>query len=154
MGRIADYKKDYQKATAYYKKSIRLAKNDPDYIRRKLPRYLEIEAFLSYSLVMSGQVKRGYDLARNVYEKFDKEKEALQLKNNDYAVWVIWKTGIPIRTVSALIERKQTFNKPEVVNWLLEAEEDLNLGNGKLWADLKYRKAEIKNLLSGLEVVN
>ena len=155
LGRLADYKRDFKRAVLYYKKSIKVAKKDPEYLEKKFPRWLEVEGFLSYSLIMSGQVERGYKMALNVYAKFDKEKEAKALKKDNYTTWAIWRTGIPLRTINALIDKKFTFDKKGALEWLSQSESILNPAESmKLWTDFKYRKDEIKYLLTKLKEVN
>jgi len=90
---------------------------------------------------MSGEVGKGHTLAKRVYEKFDTEKEAKNLKRNDYTVWAIWKSGIPIRTINALINKKVTFDIKEALNWLDDAQNILKPKN-----NFSYRLEEIKGL--------
>lgn len=124
-GRVYDYKGDYKKAVKYYKKSLKHSKNDPDYLERRYPRWLEVEALLSYSTIMSGQYGKGHTLAEDTYKKFDTDKNALFLKKSDYLTWAIWKTGVPIRTIGALLDRKVIFDKDIAYDWLSGAEKNL-----------------------------
>lgn len=141
MGRVADYKKQYKKAINYYKKSIKFVNLDPEPFR-----FLELEAFLSYSVMMSGEYSKGLKLAKVVYSKFLKSPEGKKLKINDYNTWVIWMSGVTIRTVNALIEKKVNFNLTEIEVWIKDTEKYLNQKG-----DFSYRKAEIKELWTKLQ---
>lgn len=155
LGRVCDYKGDYKRAVNYYRKSIKLAKFDPEYMENKIPRWLEGEAFISYSLIMLGQTGKGHTLARTVYDKFDSTAEAKNLKQQDLTTWLIWKSGIPIRTINALMDKKIVFNTKEAYEWLNDVEEMLkSVKNKKLWADLKYRMGELNSVKKRLEISN
>lgn len=141
LGRVSDYKGDYKRAINYYRRSLKCAKEDPEYLENKYPRWLEVMGFLSSSLIMSGEIGKGHTMARDIYEKFDTEKDALFLKQTDYSVWAIWKSGIPIRTINALIDKKVIFDKKEMLAWIADAQKIL-----KPEHNFDYRLAEIKEL--------
>lgn len=126
MGRIADYKKQYKKAIVYYKKS---------------DKNLEIEGFISYSTIMSGQYNKGLELSKSIYNKFLKSPEGKKLKQVDYNTWAIWMSGVTIRTVNALIEKKVNFNLQEIEMWIKDTEKYLNKEDV-----FSYRKDELNNL--------
>lgn len=131
MGRIADYKKQYKKAIDLYKKS---------------DKNLEIEGFISYSTTMSGQYNKGLELSKSIYNKFLKSPEGKKLKQVDYNTWAIWMSGVTIRTVNALIEKKINFNLEDIEVWIKDTEKYLNQkGN------FSYRKSEIKELWTKLK---
>ena len=83
------------------------------------------------------------DKIKKIYEKFDKTPEGNRLKKKDYVTWAIWKSGIPIRTIKALLDQKREFDKKLMLDWLNEAKKDLNPKNKKLWSDFSYRRNEI-----------
>lgn len=151
MGRLYDYQGNYKKAATEYKQGLSLVKLDPDFVEKGYPRWLELDAFRSFSLIMGGSIEDGVRLAKSVYKKFD-SKEIQSFKNKDYSAWAIWKTGIPIRTVNALLDKNLSFNKKETVNWINEAEEVLDVvKKSDLWADFSYRKAEFGALRKRLQ---
>lgn len=149
-GRLSDYKKEYKKAINYYKKAIKYCKTDPE-INLGYPRNLELQAFLSYSHIMSGDYDKGYRLAKTTYKKFFDPKEAKALKNMDYMAWGIWVSGITIRTIEAFLDKqslvsqspgkKLLFNREEFKNWLSDTEKLL-----KPAKHFSYRIEEIKSL--------
>jgi tetratricopeptide (TPR) repeat protein len=146
-GRIADYSKDFKVAINFYKKAIASVKNDPEYIEKKLPRQLELKAFLSYSHLMTGNFKEGLNLARKTYRDFESLQEGKLLKRSDYTTWVIWRTGIPLRTINALIDKKTSFDKQLMKEWLNAVESDLQPPKStKTWADFEFRMNELKAL--------
>lgn len=145
MGRVEDYKGNYKKAISHYHKSLKYFETDPDYPGQRQPRYLEVEGFLSYSMIMSGRMVDGYEKAKKTYQKFESDKAAIQLKRNNYLTWAIWRTGITIRTINALIEKKSLVNIENLSDWLNEAEA-LLLPKEKF----AYRLDEVKNLRSRL----
>lgn len=141
MGRVADYRGQYKKAINYYKKSIKFVKLDPEPFR-----ILELQAFLSYSIIMSGEYTKGYKLAKNIYDKLINSTEGKNLKKNDYTTWAIWMSGITIRTVSALVDKKVNFNQTEIENWIKDTEKYLDKKDA-----FSYRKTEIKELWTKLQ---
>ncbi len=150
LGRISDYKGDYKMAVREYKKAIKFVDKDPQVKYEKLPRKLELEAFISYSMMMSGKIKEGLLLAKRVYEKFDNTSTGRVLKRNDLPTWIIWKTGIPIRTTYALIENKMNPKDYKVLGWLQEANKLVSKPvisdkwGGKV--DFEFRRNEIASI--------
>lgn len=136
MGRVADYRGQYKKAINYYRKSIKFVNLDPEPFR-----FLELEAFLSFSTIMSGQYSKGLKLAKVVYNKFLKSQEGKKLKKDDYNTWAIWMSGITIRTANALIDKKISFNLQEIESWIKDTEKYLNKKS-----DFLYRKDELNKL--------
>jgi tetratricopeptide (TPR) repeat protein len=153
LGRLYDYKNQFTKATFAYKKALSLAHLDPEYIEKGIPRWLELEGFLSYSLIMSGRIKGGLDLAKRTYKKYNSDKEAKNLKTKDYYTWAIWKSGIPIRTVKALVEKKYVFDRSGMLAWINEAEKVVNPPSGsKIWGDFSLRRDEITSIKRRLKL--
>jgi tetratricopeptide (TPR) repeat protein len=149
LGRIYDYKSQFKKAAVEYRKAIPLAKDDPDYTEKGYPRWLELQGFLSFSMLMSGETKEGLFLAKQVYSKFDNSKVGIFLKKKDYYTWAVWKSGIPIRTLGAFLDKRLTFEKSEMLSWLSDAEKSLEVPKGlKVWGDMnfQFRRDEIESL--------
>ncbi|MBL7036634.1 hypothetical protein ISR94_02190 [Candidatus Microgenomates bacterium] len=140
LGRHSDYKGEYKKSVNYYKKALKFYKSDPD-IKLGLPRNLELEAFLSFSLIMSGSFDKGCKLAKTTYSKFFETKEGKNLKKLDNQTWGIWMSGITIRTIGAFLDKKLLFNRKEFRSWLSETEKFL-----KPTSLFSYRLGEIENL--------
>ena len=154
LGRISDYKGDYKLSVEQYEKSLKFAKKDPDYVESGYPRWFEIEGFLSFALIMAGRSSEGVSLAKQIYKKYDQTQEGRDIRKKDYFTWAVWKTGVPVRTIGALIEKRITFNKKEVLGWLAEAERDLSFPKGKsTWGDksFRFRKDEIASIKRTLE---
>lgn len=131
MGRVADYRGQYKKAIIYYG---RADKN------------LEIEGFISYSTIMSGEYSKGLKLAKTIYNKFINSTEGKNLKKDDYNTWAIWMSGITIRTVEALIAKKVSFNLKDIEEWIKDTEKYLDKKD-----TFSYRKTEIKELWTKLQ---
>lgn len=150
LGRVADYKGKYSKAITHYKKAIATAKKDPEYVTERIPRWLEYEAFLAYSTLMSGKVGEGLSMSRKVYKSFDTTSDGKFLKRVDYSTWAIWKTGIPIRVGFWFLEKRYGINKKELLNWLTEAEGELRVPKkSKRWVgkvDFGFRLDEIASI--------
>lgn len=146
LGRLYDYEGLFEKSVVEYKKAIPLAKLDPDYTEKGYPRWMELKGFLAYSLLMSGQVQDGVRLAKDSYQELKESRDAMYLMKKDYFTWAVWLSGIPIRTIAALIEKRMTFNRREMLNWLSEAGRLLVIPKGeKTWGDknFQFRKDEI-----------
>ncbi len=152
LGRLYDYKGKFLKSIEAYKKAIPLAKFDPEFVEKRVPRQLELEAFLSFSLIMSGQTKKGLDLAQMTFKKFNDSKDGESLKSMDYFTWAVWKSGIPIRTIGALQSKKISFDKKKLLSWLKEVESDLNPPKSKKFpGDFTLRRDEIEALKRRLQ---
>jgi tetratricopeptide (TPR) repeat protein len=155
LGRAADYDKDYPKAIKYYKKAIKFAKDDSEYILEKIPRWLEYEAFLAYSILMSGEIEKGLKMSKEVYKKFIDTKEGKFLKKKDFPTWAIWITGIPIRVGFWFIENGEGISKEDLLKWLKSTEGYLKIPTGsERWigkVDFQFRKNEIVAIKKKLE---
>lgn len=127
LGKVSDSKGQYSKAIAYYKKA---------------DKGFESRGFLVYSLIMDGQHTEGYKLAKELYNNFLNSKEGIKLKKKDYTTWVIWLSGLVIRTMNAFLNNKVNFDKKETDKWLGFIEKELNSKPNKF----SYRKQELKDL--------
>lgn len=155
LGRVCDYKKEYRRAISYYKKSLKYSKIDPEYLELRYPRWLEVEGLLSTSLIMSGETGKGHTKAMETYNMFDKEKDAILLKKNDFATWAIWKSGIPIRTINALMDNKVGFDKKVVELWLNKTEEILRSSKNETFKNtFKYRLDEIASVKRRMKILS
>lgn len=143
LGRIEDYKKNFKKAIFYYKKSIKYVHLDPEPFRQ-----FELEGFLAFAILMSGQLDKGYKYSKKVYVKYTATKAGLKLKNKDYFTWEVWRSGVAIRTVNALIDNKVVFDLKDAEKWLAEVEEELSVKG----YDFSYRKSELSNLKTRLNL--
>lgn len=146
LGRLYDYKGLFNKAVVEYKKAIPLARQDPEVKEKGYPRWLEAKAFLSYSLIMSGKTKEGVLLAKETFGQLNEDSDGKYLKKKDYFTWAVWLSGIPIRTIGALIDKNITFNRGEMLAWLSEAEKVLVIPKAQnTWGDknFQFRKDEI-----------
>ena len=146
-GRVRDYQEKYDEAIDFYKRALKFAKVDPEYKKEKTPRWLEYEAFIAYDVMKIGQTNKGLALSRALYNRFATGADGKFLKRKDYTTWAIWRTGVAIRAVEALINSGKKFDKKDALSWLAECEEILNPPKSiKTWADFKYRKNEIEAL--------
>jgi tetratricopeptide (TPR) repeat protein len=150
LGRVADYSNKFDDAMGFYKKAIKESKHDPEFTEEGVPRWLEYEAFLAYSLMMSGELEKGLKFSKTVWKKFFDTREARKLRRNDYPTWAIWATGIPIRTAEALLKKSKDLDKKEIINWLKEAEKLIRRPRtSKKWkgmVDFGFRKEEVATL--------
>ena len=153
LGRINDYKGNFEDSIKNYKKAIKYAHLDPFYLNESKPVRLELEGFLSYALLMSGEVEVGLSMARVVYQKFE-EKEGKELKARDYPTWAIWRSGIPIRIVEGLINKKEKFDRGKMLSWLDQAEKLIQKPvYSKRWGgkvDFSFRKEEFRKVRKNL----
>lgn len=149
LGRLNDYKGNFKDSVKNYKKAIKYARLDPFYLSEGKPVWLELEGFLSYSLLMSGDASAGLSMAQKAYQKFE-EKEGRQLKTRDYPTWAIWRTGIAIRTAEGLINLGVDFDKKDMLSWLDKAEKLIQKPvSSKKWGgkvDFGFRKEEFRKV--------
>jgi tetratricopeptide (TPR) repeat protein len=155
LGRLYDYKGQFGKSVAAYRKALPLSKFDPEYVEKGVPRWLELEGFLSYALIMSGEVAKGVSFAKKTFKKYDSNNEALALKKKDYYTWAVWKSGIPIRTINGLLAKKLSFDRQEMQAWLSDAETVLDPPkSAKNWGDFGIRKTELEAVKRRLQEIN
>lgn len=155
LGRLENYRGEYKKSVAAYKKAISLASLDPEYVEKGIPRWLELESMMTSPLILSGQVKTGVWLAKKTFKKYDTNLEAKRLKKKDYFTWAVWKSGIPIRVLAALEDKKVLYDKTEMLGWLNQAEALLIKPRGvKVWGDFDIRRDEIVALKRRLQELN
>jgi tetratricopeptide (TPR) repeat protein len=152
-GRASDYMGDYQTAIEYYKKAIAIY--DPQENQMVRSNRLEILGFLAFSQIMSGDIKGGVELAEQTFDRFNNSEEGLDRKEADYYTWAVWASGIPIRTVSALLLTKAlpADKKMWAEEWLRKAEAMMAFPDGSdTWGDknFEYRKNELKKVREGL----
>lgn len=131
LGKVEDLKGRYDKAAINYKKA---------------GKSFEVLGHLSYSMIMSGQSKKGYKLAKDIYQKFFESKEGKELKKKNYNTWAVWMSGITIRTVNAILDKKLNFDLKEVEKWISDTEKYLNIKD-----KFSYRKQEVKELWTRLK---
>jgi tetratricopeptide (TPR) repeat protein len=143
LGRIEDYKKNFKKSISYYKKAIKYVEIDPEPFR-----VFELEGFLAFAIIMSGQVERGFKYSKKVYAKYLTTKVGINLKQKDYFTWEVWRSGVAIRTITALLDLKYTFNLKDALLWLNEVKIELN----KKEYDFSYRKIELTSLKERLKL--
>lgn len=143
LGRIEDYKKNFKKSIFFYKKAIKYVNSDPEPFR-----VFELEGFLAFAILMLGNFKKGYSYSTDVYSRYTKTKIGVDLKKSDYFTWEVWRSGVAIRTVNALLENKVNFNLIEVTKWLKEVEVELNVKG----YDFSYRKKELSDLKEKLKL--
>jgi tetratricopeptide (TPR) repeat protein len=155
LGRLKNYRGNYSGSVSDYKKAIALARLDPEYMEKGIPRWLELESLIVSPMILSGRAKEGLTLARKVFNKYDLDSEAKNLKKKDYYTWAVWKSGIPIRVAAALEDKRIVFDKKEMTVWLNEAESFLSPPRGaKIWGDFGIRRDEISALKRKLLEVN
>lgn len=146
-GRVFDYKGEFKKSIREYKKAIKFVRKDPEYTEKKVPRWLELEAFLAYAVMMGEDYEKGLAQSKKIYKKFKESAEGKELKRKDYSIWAVWITGIPIRAVDGAMTKGADFNENEFRSWISEAEEILNPPKStRIWTDFKFRKDEITAL--------
>lgn len=147
LGRVEDYKGNYREAAEYYTQSIPLF----EAVENPLVRVnrLEIQGFLAFSLIKSGKIKEGLDLAARTSSDFKESPDGIELRQADYYTWAVWASGIPIRTVEALIDTRALKDKKWAEGWINQAEGLLVIPEGdETWGDknFDYRKDEIRRV--------
>lgn len=125
MGKINDLKGKFSESVKFYKKA---------------PKTAETQGHLAYALIMSGKANLGFKLAQKALKDVDSIKK-------DYYTWAVWKSGIVIRTVVALLTKKAKFDQKLINKWVSEIEKDLS----KKGFDFGYRLAELEKLKKKLQ---
>lgn len=148
LGRIEDYKKNFKKSSFYYKKAIKYVNLDPDVVGKILPRKFELEGFLAYSTIMSGNINKGFRISKDLFKKFIDSEEGINLKRNNFTTWVIWFSAVVINTYNALYTRNVKFDTELAAFWIKTAENELNSKEG----EYLYRKKELSDLKEKLKL--
>ena len=145
LGRVADYKGEFNESRQHYEKAVELFEKEEDLMSRV--NRLEIQGFLAYSLIMTGEIQEGLELGRRTFTEFDVSPDGKKLKEKDYYTWAVWKSGVAIRIINELVSRDGEYDREELTNWLDEAELILIIPEGdETWGDknFQFRKDEIE----------
>lgn len=126
LGKSEEYKGKYEESERYYRQGLDLIYQCTK-IEERFHR-LEIEGFLSYSLVKQGKIEEGLALAEKVLEDYDNSDEGKWLKEKNYYTWAVWKSGIEIRTAEHFA--KDNKYKDMVNRFLSDAEDVLKMPDG------------------------
>lgn len=140
LGQMYRYKKDFPKAVECFETAI------SDLEKTYNVQALELKAFLSATLVSMGKVIEGIDLAIKTFKDLDTKKEAKELKNKDFYIWAIWKSGIMPRLIMALHDANAQYNKEQLSDYLDQSEALLIKPEGDItWGDknFQFRSDEI-----------
>ena len=128
LGKSADYKGQYKKSERYYRKGLEYFEHSVK-VEERYNR-LEFLGFLSYSLVKQDKTEEGIKLAQQTLTDFDTSEEGKWLKENDYYVWAVWKSGIEIRTVDHIIKTNDSAHLNLIEELLIDAESILKMSDG------------------------
>lgn len=139
LGRAYSYQSQHQEAQTHYQTAIDILTKDQD------PRSLEVAGFLAESLVRNGEIEKGLALAYSTFDSYDSDPLAQILKKSDEYVFLVWRTGIFPRLVTALADTKAEYDHQRVGEYLKKSEAML-LDKSKF----AYRVAEIARALSTL----
>lgn len=128
LGRYADYKGQFGKSEAYYRKG--LAYFDQSTKPEERFNRLEFLGFLSYSLIKQGKTEEGIDLVQQTLKNFDESDEGKWLKENNYYAWAVWKSGIEIRTSEHIVKTKDFGHVGLAKVFLANSEDILKMPDG------------------------
>ncbi len=128
LGRYADYKGQFGKSEAHYRKGLEYF----DQSTKPEERFnrLEFLGFLSYSLIKQGKTEEGLGLAQQTLKDFDDSDEGKWLKENNYYTWAVWKSGIEIRTADNIAKNKDSERADLAKSFLANAEDILRMPDG------------------------
>jgi len=127
-GRFADYTGRYKQSEEYYKKGLlyfNQCTNPEEQINK-----LEFLGFLSHSLLKQGKTEEGFNVAQQTLNDFDQSEEGLWLKEHDYYVWAVWKSGVEIRTATYIMENKNSKHEGMAKSLLADSEQILRMPDG------------------------
>lgn len=126
LGRIASYKNDWDQARFHYEEAIRTIETHPEFAENPAVLF-EVEGFLASCLIMLGKQEEGLKLAKDVYAKYDETEQGKYLKVNNYYTWAVWKSGVPIFAIQALLASRKEFDKNMAIEWLKDADNFLTM---------------------------
>lgn len=137
LGRAYTYNGEHESAKTEYQNAIEIFKTSQD------PRYLEVAGFLAESLVRTKEVEKGLNLAIEIYNSYDTDPLALALWQKDEYAFIVWRTGIFPRLLTALNEVGAEYDKT-LIKTYLEKSKTLLTDPDKF----SYRLDEINRSLS------
>ncbi|MFA5894510.1 MAG: hypothetical protein WC851_01925 [Candidatus Shapirobacteria bacterium] len=112
LGRAYTYNDQHDAAKTEYQTAFDLLQTSQD------PRYLEVSGFLAESLVRTGKVEAGLNLAYEIFDKYDTDPLALTLQKADNYVYLVWRTGVFPRLQKALDESDAEYDKEKLKSYL------------------------------------
>ena len=139
LGRVNTYKGNHIKAQKEYEKSIELIKK-----QENKEQILELNAFLAPTLLMNGKIQEGIDLALKTFDDFETTDMGRGLKERDYYVWAVWRSGIPSRMIFAMQEAGVEMEKEKWESLLNTCENFLNNPKGETWGNFQFRLDEVR----------
>lgn len=139
LGRTYTYKRDYLKAQEEYEKAIKFIEQ-----KENKEQLLELNGFLAPTLLVNGKIQEGINLAIKTFNDFENLDIGKDLKEKDYYVWAVWRSGIPSRMIFAMKEAGIDIEKDKWKELLSTSEQLLNNPEGKVWGDFNHRLDEIK----------
>lgn len=139
LGRAHTYKGDHIKAQEEYEKSIELIEK-----MENKGQLLELKGFLAATLLANGKINEGVDLALKTFEEFETSDIGKQLKEKDYYVWAVWRSGIISRMIFAMKEMGTDTEKEKWEVLLDTCESFLNNPKKEIWGNFQFRLDEIK----------
>lgn len=88
------------------------------------PRRLEAKAAVVSTLIMQGEIYKGINLGRRVYEEFDKSPDGIELRDAYYSTWAVWKSGAAVHVARGLLvtDKLGPFREA-IMDWLIDARE-------------------------------
>ena len=144
LGKVADYKGDYPLAQRHYEEMAKL------YEEIGHPRRLEAYAVLARVLIMQGRITEGIDLGRQTYQDFDQSKDGIDLRNEDFSTWAVWKSGAATHVAQSLLTTGEaTFFKETIIDWLLDAKKIVEDPRNSY----RIRVGEIESLLERIQAL-
>lgn len=139
LGRVHTYKGDHIKAQEEYEKAIKLIEK-----KDNKEQILELNGFLAATLLANGKTNEGIDLALRTFEDFETSNIGRKLKEKDYYVWAVWRSGIISRMVFAMKEIGVNIEKQKWEDLLNKCEDFLSNPEKEIWGNFQFRLDEIK----------
>lgn len=137
---FAKAEKAYKKGLVYFESS--------DKIEEKYNK-LEFQAFISHTQLMQplrpGKINEGLEMASKTLDDFDNSEEGKWLKENNYYMWAVWKSGHEIRIAKDMkrFHLKSNLISPE--GMISDAKKILVMPNGST-SEFGHRLDELASL--------
>jgi tetratricopeptide (TPR) repeat protein len=132
LGRVSDYNEDFETSIKHYEKALELLPPTSHSI-------LEVNGFLSYSLVMKGETEKGVKLAKETFDNYFNSKLGKDLKKEDYFKWSVWMSGVAPRILFALDDTDSEYDSEDMKRWLEATKTELENPTGNItWGDDKF----------------
>ena len=155
LGDVLSVEGKHRKAAEHFRAAVDIFKKEESFDQRI--NAIELQGFLAGSIIRSGKAQEGIELAQTTFHQYD-EGDGRVLREKDYYVWAVWKSGCATKMWNAILDKKVKLDPPTkgmLLEMLDEADRTTVFPDGQTtWGDRSFemRKDEIGKIRQRLGI--